>query len=369
MVLEDGFWYYYWAGEPVNDGWFEFEGDTYYAFENGKLASGAQTIDGKSYMFTERGILIKEGTTLNVVMSNDLTQMTIKVNNVKDVDRVMLAMWSDVYGQDDLEWFEAINDSERTWTVKIDPLCQQYKDIGRYQIHAYEYHEDGTMGDLLVNTIYDFAKIGHKTGKPVKQNVVAPTCTSAGGYDLVTICEACNEVIKTEHVVEPAVGNKHVYDDNVDGTCNVCGVDRATVEKRQVVHMLRMYNPYTGEHFYTGSEEEKDDLVAAGWHYEGVAFTFPANTGAPVHRLYDPVTGEHLYTMDEEEKATLMAEGWNYEGVAFNSAYDTEAVQHRLHNPYTTVGAYHFTFSEEEKQNLINAGWEYQGIGWYSCWK
>ena len=369
MVLEDGFWYYYWAGEPVNDGWFEFEGETYYAYEDGKLASGAQTIDGKSYMFTERGILIKEGTTLNVIMSNDLTKMTLKVNNVKDVERVMLAMWSDVNGQDDLEWFEATNDGEGIWTIEIDPLCQQYKDIGRYQIHAYEYSEDGTMGDLLVATIYDLAKIGHKTGEPVKQNVVAPTCTSAGGYDLVTICEACNETVDTKHVVEPAVGNKHVYDDNVDGTCNVCGVDRATVEKRQVVHMLRMYNPYSGEHFYTGSEEEKDNLVAAGWHYEGVAFTFPANTGAPVYRLYDPVTGEHLYTMDEEEKATLEAAGWNYEGIAFNSAYDTEAVQHRLHNPYATVGAYHFTFSEEEMQNLINAGWEYQGIGWYSCWK
>ena len=167
----------------------------------------------------------------------------------------------------------------------------------------------------------------------------------------------------------PDCEGNHIYDDNVDGTCNICGVDRATVEIRQVTHMLRMYNPYTGEHFYTGSEEEKDNLVAAGWQYEGVGFTFPANTGAPVYRLYDPVTGEHLYTMDEEEKADLMAEGWNYEGIAFNSAYDTEAVQHRLHNPYATVGAYHFTFSEEEKQNLINAGWEYQGIGWYSCWK
>ena len=161
----------------------------------------------------------------------------------------------------------------------------------------------------------------------------------------------------------------HTYDDNVDGTCNGCGVNRADVETRKVVHMLRLYNPYTGEHFYTGSTEERDNLVAVGWQYEGVGFTFPANTGAPVYRLYDPSTGEHLYTMDEAEKATLMGAGWNYEGIAFNSAYDTEAVQHRLHNPYETVGAYHFTFSEEEMQNLIKAGWEYQGIGWYSCWK
>ena len=29
--------------------------------------------------------------------------------------------------------------------------------------------------------------------------------------------------------------------------------------------MYRLYNKYTGEHFYTGSESERDGLVAAGW--------------------------------------------------------------------------------------------------------
>ena len=163
----------------------------------------------------------------------------------------------------------------------------------------------------------------------------------------------------------------HRYDNNVDGTCNGCGADRAELDAsmRQVVHMFRMYNPNTGEHFYTGSEVEKNNLVVAGWHYEGIGFTYPANTGDPVYRLFQPSTGEHLYTMDVAEKDRLMAAGWNYEGIAFNSAYNTEAVQHRLHNPNAQVGAYHFTFSEEEKQVLIDAGWEYQGIGWYSCWK
>ena len=193
----------------------------------------------------------------------------------------------------------------------------------------------------------------------------AATCFSPGLTDGKK-CSTCGTVT----VAQKTIATKaHTYDNNVDGTCNSCKVNRETVETRQVHHMLRMYNPNTGEHFYTGSEVEKSQLVAAGWNYEGVGFTFPANTGAPVYRLFDPVTGEHLYTMDVAEKDRLMAEGWNYEGIAFNSAYDTEAVQHRLHNPNATVGAYHFTFSTEEMQNLIAAGWEYQGIGWYSCWK
>ena len=218
--------------------------------------------------------------------------------------------------------------------------------------------------------------------------VTAPTCTEGGYTTYICTCGdsyVADEVAAVGHdwveanCKEPKIctvcsttsgeTGDHVYDNGVDGICNVCGVDRVSTKKRQVHHMLRMYNPNTGEHFYTGSEVERDNLIAAGWNYEGVAFTFPANTGAPVHRLFQPSTGEHLYTMDEAEKERLLSEGWNYEGVAFNSAYNTEAVQHRLYNPNATVGAYHFTFSEEEMQNLIDAGWWYQGIGWYSCWK
>ncbi len=138
---------------------------------------------------------------------------------------------------------------------------------------------------------------------------------------------------------------------------------------RPTVDMFRMYDPNSGEHFYTGSVKERDNLVAEGWNYEGVGFTFPLTTGDPVHRLYDPVTGEHLYTMDEAEKASLMAAGWNYEGIAFNSGYDIEVPQYRLHNPNATRGAYHFTASQKEADYLVSIGWEYQGIGWYSCWK
>ena len=143
----------------------------------------------------------------------------------------------------------------------------------------------------------------------------------------------------------------------------------AIVKNDDAVAMYRLYNPNTGEHFYTGSEVEKNNLVSLGWNDEGVGFSFPTTTGKPVHRLFEPDTGEHLYTMDEAEKEALMASGWNYEGVAFNSGFEDEVTQFRLHNPNETVGAYHFTASTEERDNLMEAGWKYQGIGWYSCWK
>ncbi|MBP3324630.1 MAG: hypothetical protein J6M16_10590 [Clostridia bacterium] len=189
--------------------------------------------------------------------------------------------------------------------------------------------------------------------------VIAPDCNDKG-YTTYT-CEKCGESFKYNFT--PATG-VHTYDNKNDAYCNSCDFVRGL--NVPSVPMYRMYDPNSGEHFYTGSTDERDFLVNAGWHYEGVGFNFPV-AGRPVHRLYEPITGEHLYTMDEAEKAKLIEEGWKYEGVAFNSGGDDEVAQYRLHNPNSTRGAYHFTGSEEERDILINAGWEYQGIGWYSC--
>ena len=158
----------------------------------------------------------------------------------------------------------------------------------------------------------------------------------------------------------------HNYASQYDYKCDDCGATRTVDMTRPMVDMFRMYDPNSGEHFYTGSVIERQNLIDAGWNYEGVGFTFPLTTGDPVHRLYEPVTGEHLYTMDVNEMNALLAAGWNYEGIAFNSGFENEVPQYRLHNPNATRGAYHFTASQEEKDVLIAAGWEYQGIGWYS---
>ena len=199
----------------------------------------------------------------------------------------------------------------------------------------------------------------------VTDPAVDATCAAPGKTE-GTHCSVCSAVITPQQSI-PALS--HTYDSGLDGTCNGCGIHREETEDRTVMHMFRMYDPNSGEHFYTGSEVERENLVAAGWNYEGVGFTFSRTTGLPVYRLYDPATGEHLYTMDEDEKAALMAAGWNYEGIAFNSAYDTEVPQYRLHNPNAERGAYHFTASAEERDFLLSIGWEDQGIGFYSSWK
>ncbi len=127
----------------------------------------------------------------------------------------------------------------------------------------------------------------------------------------------------------------------------------------------RLYNPNSGEHFYTGSRKESCDLIFEGWHFEGSGFIHPL-VGDSIYRLYDN-KGDHLYTKEEEEKALLESEGWTTEGIAFPSATPaTGRPMYRLKNPNATTGVHHFTMSEEERDKLIELGWKDEGIGWYS---
>ena len=136
--------------------------------------------------------------------------------------------------------------------------------------------------------------------------------------------------------------------------------------------MYRLYNPNSGEHFWTGSTEERDDLVKAGWNYEGHGWDAPVEEGEPVYRFYNATLGDHHYTKDPDEIAYLNAsDGWTCEGVCWNSASEETGVPlYRLYNPNAyaegTAGAHHYTQSGYERANLIRAGWIDEGIGWYA---
>ena len=86
------------------------------------------------------------------------------------------------------------------------------------------------------------------------------------------------------------------------------------------VAMRRFYNPYTGEHFYTESTDEANNLAMHGWEYEGVGWYAP-RAGAPVYRLYNPwvIGGDHHYALSSAKRAHLVACGWWDEGVGWYS--------------------------------------------------
>lgn len=130
--------------------------------------------------------------------------------------------------------------------------------------------------------------------------------------------------------------------------------------------MNRLYNPNSGEHFYTANEDEKNNLVSLGWKYEGTGWTAPACSGTPVYRLYNPNAGDHHYTTNAAERDNLVRVGWNYEGIGWYSNELNTTTLHRLYNPNATgAGAHHYTTNAAEATNLQNLGWKYEGTAWY----
>ena len=130
--------------------------------------------------------------------------------------------------------------------------------------------------------------------------------------------------------------------------------------------VYRLYNPYSGEHFYTTSAYEYEQVQKAGWNGEGVAWSAPAQGGESVYRLYNPYGGDHHYTTSINERDCLMNLGWIYEGIAFYGATEDDSPVARLYNPYSSAGAHLFTMSEFEANAVEQAGWIREGTGWYA---
>ena len=129
--------------------------------------------------------------------------------------------------------------------------------------------------------------------------------------------------------------------------------------------MRRLYNPYSGEHFYTASAVEKNSLVQLGWNYEGLGWVGPRSSGTPVYRLYNPYAGDHHYTTSAFERDSLRSVGWNDEGTGWYSDDAQGVPLFRQYNPYAQVGTHNYTTSKAENDHLVSVGWREEGIGWY----
>ncbi|GEM_PF-6833485 len=131
------------------------------------------------------------------------------------------------------------------------------------------------------------------------------------------------------------------------------------------VESYRLYNPNTGEHFYTNSAAEHDMLVRAGWNTETRTWKLPTKSDYPIYRVYNPNSGDHHYTLNAGEKDFLVGLGWKDEGIAMYSAGEDGQVIYRLYNPNEKVGQHFYTASKAEKDMLVNAGWSDEGTGFY----
>lgn len=128
--------------------------------------------------------------------------------------------------------------------------------------------------------------------------------------------------------------------------------------------MYRLYNPDTGEHFYTANTAEKENLRSTAWYYESIGWTAPTKSNTPVYRLFNKKTGLHHYTTNAAEKDQLAAGGWRYEGIGWYSDDAKTVPVYREYNKKT--GQHNFTASAAEDKQLVAAGWKGEGIAWYA---
>lgn len=143
------------------------------------------------------------------------------------------------------------------------------------------------------------------------------------------------------------------------------GAGNGTASPSGIVSMHRLYNPNSGEHFYTANAGERDYLVSLGWNSEGIGWYAPAHSNTPVYRLYNANGGEHHYTTSVAERNMLVSLGWNDEGIGWYSADNQITPLYRQYNPNAFANNHNYTTSRAENDWLVSLGWQAEGIGWY----
>lgn len=133
------------------------------------------------------------------------------------------------------------------------------------------------------------------------------------------------------------------------------GADRLR-ELRVATHVYRFYNPFSGEHFYTPSADERNTIILnnPAFQYEGIGWTQPDTADRDVFRYYRHDTKLHFYTASLSEKAfveatfgsTFVYEGSTMRAASFQNSGALQAVW-RFYDPAT--GLYFLTASDGER--------------------
>ena len=160
------------------------------------------------------------------------------------------------------------------------------------------------------------------------------------------------------------------YSSDVDHNCHLY-IDYGTTIITEApapvesVDMYRLYNPNSGEHFYTASLGERNHLISLGWNDEGIGWVAPETSNTPVYRLYNQNGGEHHYTTSIGERDHLISLGWNDEGIGWYSDDARTVPLYRQYNPNAYANNHNYTPSIRENDHLVSLGWQAEGIGWY----
>ncbi len=159
-------------------------------------------------------------------------------------------------------------------------------------------------------------------------------------------------------------GTTNLKNNNLDTSIDYNNIFKGLPAGQSEVY--RLYNRYTGEHFYTKSYTERTHLMSVGWQDEGIGW-ITSSSGTPVYRVYNPYAsgGDHYYTTSKYEAQQLVKKGWRWDNNGAPVFYSNGSKNlYVAYNPNAKSGAHNYTTSAYEQNTLLNKGWKYGAVAW-----
>ena len=358
----------------------------------------------------EDGFQIECSKIATSVVSEDCRRIMVCYLPEKDHESVMVALWSEENGNDDLAWYPAGKAEDGTWQCQIN--LENHNCAGLYYFNIYTDNQQTLLatGRNYVQTacspLYDLKTeivddelvlmMNDTTGTlssvrfdiwgasvqntsfhrlQAEQNEQGiwmykiPMCAfNLSGPDALII-----QAYGMDQTMEMKLNEKqlsvedvfaHAYPEIEGGACIDCGDVYDIDEFLAKTPIYHLYNSNTSEHFYTASAAEHDILIAGNWRDEGISWYAPIFGGEPVYRLSHSDSVGRYYAKDSTEAASLEEMGWNLEGVCWSS-YAGGVPVYRMSSQ--TISGYLYTADEAERDRLTALGWVCEGIVWYGA--
>lgn len=356
----------------------------------------------------EKGFQIVRREIATSVVSDDCESITVSYRPEREIDSMMVALWSEENGQDDMAWYPAGKAEDGTWQCAIE--LGNHNSAGIYYYDVYTDNQqillatgrnyvqtasspryaltltqaddaaqlelalDDTTGELISVWFDVWGASSHNTSFHRLQaeqdargiwTARIPLCAFdlSEPDTLIVYTYGANATMdmklnERQYPVEQVV--PHTVS---GGICTVCGDESGAVEFRAKVPIYCLRSPDTGACFYTGSAAERNALLEGQWKDEGISFYAPVFGGEPVYRLMEPATGSRFFTADSAEVAAMTESGWNLEGICWNSYTGGEPV-YRMSNPLLPQV---YAVGNAQRDSLAADGWVCEGIGWYAA--
>ncbi len=283
------------------------------------------------------------GSTSNQATANAQAQAeaTYYVNMAKS-----LGLNSSTVMIEDAEWTST---SSAVWTQASQNFANKVKALGYNNVKFYtskNWAENGTMKPATLGA-KNFWVAQYLYGKPSASNLQN---TQYGAWQYTSQMYFQGTANLRANAVDTSIDYNDIFNGLPAGQSEV----------------YRLYNRYTGEHFYTKSYTERTHLLSVGWQNEGIGW-ITSSSGTPVYRVYNPYAsgGDHYYTTSKYEAQQLVKKGWRWDNNGAPAFYSNGSKNlYVAYNPNAKSGAHNYTTSAYEQNTLLKKGWKYGAVAW-----